>query len=224
MIEKRQGRLLANKYTHLIWDWNGTLLDDADWCLSVINSLLAERKLQPIGDIEAYREIFGFPVVDYYRRAGFDFDKEPFDVPANEFIRLYHSDESRFRLFEGAKEVLAAIKGMGIRQAILSASETDNLRSQTALFGIGRYFDDILGISDIYAESKLGTGRAYMAKKSICAKKAALIGDTAHDHEVAEALGIDCILISNGHQNRRKLLECGAVALLGDIREILEAI
>ena len=100
-------------YTHIIWDWNGTLLDDADWCLTIINTLLTNRKLQPIKDIDAYRDIFGFPVIDYYRRAGFDFDKEPFEIPAKEFISLYHSDGSRFRLFDGAADVLAAVNKMG---------------------------------------------------------------------------------------------------------------
>ncbi|MCL1792838.1 MAG: HAD family hydrolase [Oscillospiraceae bacterium] len=211
------------KYDHVIWDWNGTLLDDANLCLNVINELLSKRNLRPIRDIAAYREIFGFPVMDYYRRAGFDFDKEPFEIPAKEFVRLYHSDESRFRLFGGAKETLAALCKMGAKQVILSASETNNLRSQTDLFDIGHYFEDILGISDIYAESKIDIGKAYIAENCICGSRAVLIGDTAHDHEAAKAMGVDCILISNGHQNKNRLLGLG-VPVLGDIREVLRAV
>ena len=32
-----------------------------------------------------------------------------------------------------------------------------------------------------------------------------LVGDTDHDYEVATNLGIDCILISHGHQSRTRL-------------------
>jgi phosphoglycolate phosphatase len=194
-------------YTHVIWDWNGTLLDDVELCFSTINSLLKKRNLPPIADIAAYREIFGFPVVDYYRRAGFDFTKEPFAVPAAEFIELYHSDNGRFRLYEGAVEALAAVDKMGLKQIILSASEQNNLRSQTGLFDIERYFDDILGISDIYAGSKTDLGQKYIDSSDI--QKAVIIGDTVHDHEVAETLGIDCILIADGHQPKYKLRQCG---------------
>ena len=208
------------KYTHIIWDWNGTLLDDADWCLTVINILLTDRNLPSIKDIDAYRSIFGFPVIDYYRRAGFDFAKEPFEVPAKEYIRLYHSDAGRFRLFDGASEALAAANKMGLRQVILSASEQNNLRSQVCLFDIERYLDDILGVSDIYAESKLSIGKSYIDGIS---GKAVLIGDTVHDYEVASALGADCILISNGHQRKHTLIECG-VPVLNDITEVIGAV
>jgi len=206
------------KYTHVIWDWNGTLLDDTDWCLTVINTLLADRNLPAVKNIDAYRDIFGFPVIDYYRRAGFDFDSEPFEIPAKEFIKLYHSDDSRFRLFDGAAETLWAVKDMGLKQIILSASELNNLRSKTALFDIERYLDDIIGISNIYAESKLKIGQAYISENNICGGKAVLIGDTVHDYEVASELGIDCLLIANGHQHKHTLLECG-VPVLNNIKE-----
>jgi phosphoglycolate phosphatase len=155
-------------------------------------------------------------VIDYYRRAGFDLEKEPFETPAKEFIRLYHSDETRSRLFDGAAEALAAVNKMGLRQAVLSASEQNNLRSQTGMFDIERYFDDILGIRDIYAESKLTVGQSYIEG---IRGKAVLIGDTLHDYEVASALGADCILIANGHQHKYKLLGCGAF-VLDDIKEV----
>ena len=208
---------MLEKYTHIIWDWNGTLLDDVELCFCTINALLAKRGLQPIKDISAYREIFGFPIIDYYRRAGFDFDKEPFDVAAAEFIEQYHSDDSRFKLFDGAAEILAYVKAMGLRQVILSASEVNNLRLQVGLLDIEAYFGDILGISNIYAGSKVAIGREYVARNDI--ENAVIIGDTVHDYEVAQALGADCILIANGHQHRHTLLGCG-VPVLDDLSDI----
>jgi len=212
---------MTNKYTHVMWDWNGTLLDDAELCLDTINILLTNRCLPPIKNIDAYRDIFGFPVIDYYRRAGFDLDNEPFEIPAKEFIQMYHSDATKFRLFDAAEETLRAIKETGLKQAILSASELSNLRLQTSLLKVEPYFDDILGISNIYAGSKLDVGRAHISRADI--GKAVLIGDTVHDYEVAAEMGVDCILISNGHQHRHTLLECG-VPVLDDIKEIMEAL
>ena len=68
------------KYKHIIWDWNGTLLNDTWLCVEGINKSLEKRSLQTITE-EIYRKVFSFPVEDYYKRLGFDFKKEPFEVP-----------------------------------------------------------------------------------------------------------------------------------------------
>ncbi len=183
--------------------------------------LLKNRSKPPIKDIGAYRDVFGFTAIDYYRCIGFDFDKEPFEIPAAEFIELYHSDESRFRLFDGVTEELAKISAMGIKQAVLSASELHNLLSQIKLLGVEQFFDDIIGISNIYAESKVNIAKTYIADKKLDMEKILLIGDTIHDFDVANTLCIDCVLIANGHRNREKLLDCG-VPVLFDIADILE--
>jgi len=208
---------MLDKYAHIIWDWNGTILNDAEWCLIVINTLLTNRGVAPIKDINAYKDIFGFPVIEYYRRAGFDLDKEAFEVLAAEFVSHYHSDDSRFRLFEGAAETIAAVNERGLSQIILSASELNNLCSQINLFNIRDYFDEIIGISNIYAKSKVDAGQEYIVRSGLDKSKTILIGDTVHDHEAAKALGVDCILISKGHQHKHKLLECG-VPVFDDIR------
>ena len=41
--------MTSRKYSHILWDWNGTLLDDAWLCVEVMNSMLAERDLPQIG-------------------------------------------------------------------------------------------------------------------------------------------------------------------------------
>jgi phosphoglycolate phosphatase len=69
----------------IIWDWNGTLLNDLDFCISTINILLKKREL-PLLNHYSYKEVFSFPVKDYYQAVGFDFSKEDFAIPAQEFI------------------------------------------------------------------------------------------------------------------------------------------
>ncbi len=115
------------------------------------------------------------------------------------------------------------IKTKSITQTVLSASELNNLLLQIKLLGVEQFFDDIIGISNIYAESKVNIAKKYIADKKLDMEKVLLIGDTIHDFDVANALGINCVLIANGHQNREKLLTCG-VPVLFDIADILEII
>ena len=91
------------------------------------------------------------------------------------------------------------------------------------MLGVKHFFDDIIGISNIYAESKKDMGKAYIENRKPDKKNVLLIGDTVHDFDVADSLGIDCVLIANGHQSRKKLLDCGT-PVLADIADIFELI
>ena len=211
-----------SKYDLVIWDWNGTLFNDVEWCLGVINSLLAKRSKKTLNNIAEYHDVFCFPIIKYYKNVGFDFDKEPFEVLAHEYIELYHSNNSgNSQLCNNARTVLDEINTRGITQIILSAAEIDNLLSQISLFDINHYFTDILGLSDIYAKSKIDIGKNYINRNK--PENAVLIGDTVHDFEVSCALSVDCLLIKNGHQSREALLKCG-VPVLEDIIEVLDYI
>ncbi|MCL2378154.1 MAG: HAD hydrolase-like protein [Defluviitaleaceae bacterium] len=210
------------KYSHIIWDWNGTLLNDVQWCIEVINTMLAKRGIQTLQNVSDYHNAFCFPIIQYYINAGFDFSTENFEDVAKEYITLYHSSKnSNYNLYSNAKPVLSAINRRGITQIILSASELNNLLSQVAEFNIAGYFDEMLGLSNIYAKSKINIGLDYISRKEV--SNAILIGDTTHDYEVAKSLGTDCILIPSGHQSREALQSCN-VPLLNDISHVLDYI
>ena len=212
----------VKKYSHVFWDWNGTLFDDVEWCVTVMNKMLTARGLRKFGGVEEYRRVFGFPVIDYYRRIGFDLDREPFGELAEEYVALYHSERTGGSgLSRGALPALEALRERRIRQIVLSASEEGALRAQIEGAGIIGYFDEILGISDIYAGGKLGIGLEYIRKNNI--GRALLIGDTEHDFEVAGALGIDCLLVASGHQNIERLAARG-VPVIEDLTRLVEYI
>lgn len=120
----------------VIWDWNGTLLDDLQLCLRLLNELLEESGCPNRYDLEGYREIFGFPVVDYYRRAGLDLEKRSFESLAADYVARYDPASFSCSLCPGAADALAALKSAGVRQVILSASELTLLKAQTEHLGV----------------------------------------------------------------------------------------
>jgi phosphoglycolate phosphatase len=189
--------------------------------MTVINNMLRKRGLPVLNSVDEYHKVFGFPVIDYYRRVGFDIEKETFAVLAAEYISQYYSDESSAALFPDAIQIITDMQINNIRQVILSASQSEYMLSQMKPFNINAYFDEILGIADIYAESKVGLAKAYIKRAKPA--KAVLIGDTAHDREVAGILGVDCILIARGHQSKETLRSCNATVLdnLLDINSIV---
>lgn len=77
------------KYKYIVWDWNGTLLDDLDVCLKSINTILEKYKLPKLKSVKEYREKFVFPVINYYKAIGLDFSKYTFKIVGKEFIDIY---------------------------------------------------------------------------------------------------------------------------------------
>jgi phosphoglycolate phosphatase len=191
-------------YKTIIWDWNGTLLDDAWLGVEIMDSMLKRRNMKGLS-IERYRDIFDFPVKDYYAKLGFNFSTEPFEIVGTEFIEKYNVRRFECNLRNSAKHMLAKFKEMGIKQFVLSARNHEQLDEELDFHGIHQYFEHFSGLSDNFANGKLELGMQLIKSQQIDIKKTLMIGDTIHDYEVAQALGIDCVLVQGGHQSVKRL-------------------
>jgi phosphoglycolate phosphatase len=199
------------RYKHIIWDWNGTLLDDTQAGVNAINAMLATRSLPQI-DTPYYRDVFGFPVINFYRTIGFNIEQEDWDAVAHEFHDLFLSDDS-IRLHDDAIGALSLIRQTGMSQSVLSASEQSILSAMLESFGIAHYFDGIFGVDNLYGHSKLELGHALLKRLCLPPDTVLMVGDSLHDHEVALSLGVNCLLIAQGHQSSARLAQSGAPVL-----------
>lgn len=209
------------RYTHVVWDFNGTVLDDVDTGIACANALLSRRGLKTLESREAYREVFGFPIIDYYRRLGFDFARESYQMLAKEWVAEYLSRCPAAPLGVGVNSALSALAAAGIPQTLISATETEMLKGQIAALGIGGYFTEIIGLDNIHAASKERLAREWAAR--VRPARAVFIGDTVHDAEVAAASGAECLLLANGHQDAKRLRATGC-AVLGSAAELAKYI
>lgn len=191
----------------VLWDWNGTLLDDLTYAIGVRNRTFPAFGLPRIGSVAEYHRQFTFPVRRYYERAGVT--DETFVAVAHAWMAEYVRGFDTVPLHVDAVETLARFAAAGVRQAVLSATRRDMLESQIARFPIRAYFTDVLGLSDIYARSKEAVGLDYLARCGVPAASTLIIGDTLHDAEVARAMGTGCVLVARGHQSRETLLTAG---------------
>lgn len=203
------------RYTHIIWDFNGTLFDDVLAGIESVNDMLSRRGYKTLSGKEEYREVFRFPIIEYYRSLGFDFDKEPYEVLALEWVALYNESSKRSRLQEGAAEALMRFFKKGISQILLSATELEMLKGQISELGIDGYFSEVMGLENIHAYSKKELAMRWREKNPDA--RPIIIGDTTHDAEVARAIGADCVLVCNGHQSEQRLRRCG-FAVRDDLR------
>ena len=186
------------KYTYCIWDFNGTILDDVALGMNSVNTLLCERGLPTIPSKDEYRKKFDFPIIDYYRELGFDFDKDPYEELANLWVEIYMRDLADAKLFDDLLPMLDFFDKAGVRQVILSASERSMLLKQLEGLGIADRFEEIMGIDNIYGDSKLALAEDWRRRHP--EERAIFIGDTTHDCKTAEILDAECFIVCAGHQ------------------------
>lgn len=185
-------------YDHMIWDFNGTLLDDVAHGIAAVNALLARRNLPIIESIKAYHSVFCFPIEEYYRRLGL-LAVDDYPTLAAEWVREYRAKEETLPVRKEAKALLARLAQTGIKQSILSATEKEMLKKQLSYLKLTPYFSEILGREDYYATDKSDIAVAW--RNANPSARVLMIGDTDHDLKAAKAAGFDCALVAGGHQS-----------------------
>lgn len=203
----------------IIFDFNGTLIDDCDLCLKILNYLCKEYNLPPVS-MEKYKRIFTFPVYLYYKECGFNTDIEHFKIVGNKF-HAYYNDLSykEVKLFKNVIKVLETLK-KDHTIVCLSASMQQTLEKQLKFYGIYDYFDYIVGLSDTYANSKEEVAIKFMKEKNIDSSSSLFVGDSIHDYEVANAINVDCILVATGHTSKERLIKTNC-KVIDDLIELL---
>ena len=209
----------------IIWDWNGTLLDDVDSVVSALNRMLAARGLAPTTR-DYYRAHFGFPVRPFYAELGVDLAHDDWDRICIDFHRFVDREPKILR--PDAPTALQLARDAGWRQTILSALREDLLRRDVAAAGIADYFGTICGVDNLDGASKLSRGCDFVRELEQRGGVSELffIGDTLHDAEVAQALGARCILVDGGHQTAERLAAAGvpvAPTLTDAVRLVVSA-
>ncbi len=198
---------MPGQYAHIVWDFNGTLLDDLDAAIAAVSDMLARRSM-PAMTRQRYYESMEMPIIRYYEKI-FDLSRDPFEVLSREFVEGYERNFHLARLAEGAREAVAHFARQGSRQVVISSFEQERLRAMIRDLGLAGFFDGVFGADNIRSEGKVERAMRWLEESGAGNGGILVIGDLVHDWEMARALGADCVLLDCGHQAREDLLRCG---------------
>lgn len=194
--------------TAIIWDWNGTIVDDSYVFVEIMNSFLSDFNLKTIS-IHDYKQNFCFPVKDYYTKLGLNLSDNDFNKLSVDFIKRYKRVMRNPPLKKNITKILRFLKKNNYNQYIVSAQEQGLLEKSISFYSLDCFFDKAWGLNNNLAVSKIKL--AQKAFKSFSHNtKALVIGDTIHDYEVSSALDCSCCLVSWGHNSRSRLKTTGA--------------
>ncbi|MER7624802.1 HAD family hydrolase [Streptomyces sp. NPDC126503] len=196
--------------THLVWDWNGTLLDDIGAVIDATNAAFAELGLEPI-TLERYRELYTVPVPKFYERLmGRLPTDDEWTVMDGTFHRHYWQRAEACVLTPGAAELLAARQASGLTQSLLSLAPHTDLVPLVRRHGIAERFLRVDGRTDRSTDGKAGhMVRHLTALRDVPAERVVVIGDAADDAYAAAHVGARAVLFTGGSHSRASLERVG---------------
>ncbi len=200
---------------YLIFDFNGTICDDVALSLKIINKLLFKYKIRSELTLNEYKRIFTFPVSEYYLKLGFK--EVDLNNISKEWYNLYLKNFKSIKIYKGLREFIIKAKEKDYTIVILSACEIKLLNDSLDYLGIKDEFDLVLGINDIYANSKMKLAREFIKNNK---GEYYLVGDTLHDLEIARMINAKCYLVTYGH-NSKEVLSKKHDLIYDDLSEIV---
>lgn len=188
----------------VIWDWNGTLLDDVRIGYEVFAEVCVAYGIDA-PSLEDYQRYYQHPIELLYKAAGFDLEK----ISMESIAKIWHSEYSgrldRAQMFTDARTVLEQFHRRGVTQSVLSALPHEMLLHSIERNGIAHYLHRVQGLADNLGRSKVENGIAMLRELRARPDEVILFGDSSHDFETAQALGIDCMLFTRGYEDRLRL-------------------
>ncbi|MGH8876399.1 MAG: HAD family hydrolase [Stackebrandtia sp.] len=193
---------------HLVWDWNGTLLDDFTAVVDATNSAIGTIGGEILGP-DDHRERFFRPIKEFYSElAGRRLDDEEFGRLDRLFHDHYQLGVAAHGLTADAREAIAAWQGT---QSLLSMWFHDDLVPLVATHGLTRHFARVDGLREtVGGNSKLPYLLAHLEALGAEAADCVLIGDSVDDHLAASTAGAGCVLYAGGFTSPTRLGQTGA--------------
>ncbi|MDT5030613.1 MAG: hypothetical protein QOC94_784 [Actinoplanes sp.] len=193
--------------THLVWDWNGTLLDDLHLVVSSTNSAFASVGARSV-DPDEHRRQFRRPVAEFYAEIlGRAVDHEEF----GRLDRIFH-DAYRVGLTSTglAQDAMAAIQSWPGTQSLLSMWFHSELVPALETYGLAGAFTRVDGLrTEIGGDLKAGHLANHLAGLRIDGAQVVLIGDSLDDAAAAASVGAAAVLYSGGFTHPERLRASG---------------
>ncbi|WP_228977303.1 HAD family hydrolase [Streptomyces sp. DH12] len=201
---------MGRRGTHLVWDWNGTLLDDISAVIEATNAAFEELGIAPI-TLERYRELYCVPIPVFYQRLlGRLPDEAEWEVMDGTFHRHYWARAEACGLTDGAAELLAAGSGLGRTQSLLSLAPHERLLPLVRRHGIEEWFVRVDGRTDRSTAGKAAhMVRHLRALDGVPPERIVVIGDAADDALAAAHVGARAVLYTGGSHSRASLESVG---------------
>jgi phosphoglycolate phosphatase-like HAD superfamily hydrolase len=207
---------------HLVWDWNGTLLDDLHIVVAATNASLAFVGAPPV-TADEHRRDFRRPIVDYYSGVlGRPLDVVEFAAMNEVFHREYRRLLVDCALTADALEAMRTWRGT---QSLLSMWFHTELVPEVDRRGLAALMSRVDGLrSADWGDHKADHLAEHLVALGVRGEECVLIGDSIDDADAAASVGARCVLYSGGFTDPERLAATGVPVAATLLEAVLLAV
>lgn len=176
--------------THVIFDWDGTLVDSDVSCLKILNGVLTHFQYKPLS-LESYKKLPPYAMRDFFQKTFAPHQQKKALEVFHHYIRTMEHVEK----MPGAQELLCTLQQKKITCSVVSNKEGIALRQELNILQWNHFFQSVVGSGDT-AYNKPSPEPIYTAHSGPYTTTW-FIGDSFIDMEAAKAA--QCIPLYVGH-------------------------
>ncbi|MGI8848207.1 MAG: HAD family hydrolase [Candidatus Dormibacteria bacterium] len=186
---------------HVVWDWNGTLLDDVALIAQVTSATLLGHGVEPL-DVDGYRRVYRRPIGSLYEHLlGRSLEPDEFARLDADWHAHYAAGLDGCALFPGVVDALAEVERRGWSQSLCSMFPHGELPLLVERLGIGQRFLRIDGVRGERGGRKQAHLQEHLDALGLGGPETVVIGDSLDDAEAALGCGAHAVLLTTGlHQ------------------------
>lgn len=194
---------------HVVWDWNGTLLDDLPVVLEAVNRTVVEMG-GPTVDEQAYRDHYTRPVKLFYEGLfGRVISEDEWHHLNDAYHDAYYSTVDRASLAVDAMAAMDLVDDQGWAQSLLSMTPQQKLEQIVAGHGLLDRLHPVTGLPAQTGGHKTEHMVIHLRRLGLGGDRVVVVGDTPDDVAAAKAVGAMAVLYDGGSHHRHHLDDVG---------------
>ena len=210
----------------VVWDWNGTIIDDVGITVQAVNSGVLPLLNLPEMTVSEYQDVFEVPIINNYLNLGVS--EAEFHEKSEAISQAFHSHyeplAARAHTRRNIRSALLRLQQTGVQSIILSNHTLEGIYLQLARLELEKFFVTVLANDDI--EQVHHTGKQhrvenYLSQYYFQPDEVAIVGDTAEEISIGKKLGLHTIAVTGGFSSRARLVAAQPEYLVSSVKEII---
>ncbi|MDH5630464.1 MAG: HAD-IA family hydrolase [Gammaproteobacteria bacterium] len=214
--------IIKNKYSFVIFDWDGTLMDSTGRIVSAMQTSAGIAGL-PIPSEKAIRNIIGLSMDEamdaIFPDACEDLRQQLFGIYRKQYVE---DDPTPSPLFEGSLNLLDWLKSIGVEVAVATGKARHGLQRVLGTVGMENYFKHSICADEAHSKPHPQMVELLLERTGKPAEETLLIGDSIHDLKMASNAGVDSIGVTSGANSYQELEEHQPVTILERVCHLQE--
>ena len=210
---------MSRRYPLLVFDWDGTLMDSTVGITRAIQEAARDMGL-PVPDREQASHVIGLGLQDALRAAVPDLRTEDYGRFVDHYRKHFFTAEEKMALFDGAREMLVALRQRGHQLAVATGKSRRGLDRALSAMDLGNLFDATRCADETRPKPDPAMLHELMEELEHPPERLLMIGDTSHDLGMAKAAGVDAVAVCYGAHKPEDLREWRPAACVESIGEL----